>query len=86
MLKDRSCNGCDRRDGDGDGHCYMIEAVLHEKDVIAMSYGHCYRIEVLMHVIDVMAMVDGHCYRIEAVMLVIDVMAMLMDIVIGLKL
>ena len=39
----------------------MIEAVLYEIDVIAMSYGHCYRIEVLMHEIDVMAMVDGHC-------------------------
>ena len=27
---------CDRRDYDGDGHCYMIEAVIHVIDVIAM--------------------------------------------------
>ena len=36
---DRSCNACDRRDGDGDGsdgHCYWIEAVTIVKDVMAM--------------------------------------------------
>ena len=26
----------DRRDGDGDGHCYRIEAVMHVVDVMAM--------------------------------------------------
>ena len=32
----RSCNAGDRRDGDGDGHCYRIEAVMHVIDGIAM--------------------------------------------------
>ena len=27
---------CDRRDGDGDEHCYRIEAVMHVIDVMAM--------------------------------------------------
>ena len=27
---------CDRRDGDGDGHCYRIEAVIHAREVMAM--------------------------------------------------
>ena len=27
---------CDRRDGDGDGNCYKIEAVMNVIDVIAM--------------------------------------------------
>ena len=29
-------NTCDRRDCDGDGHCYRIEAVMHMIDGIAM--------------------------------------------------
>ena len=32
----RSCNAGDRRDGDGDGHCYRIEAVIHVIDVMVM--------------------------------------------------
>ena len=39
MLREWSCNACDRRDGDGDvsdGHCYKIEAVVHVIDVMAM--------------------------------------------------
>ena len=43
MMKDvmdivlgRSWNACDRRDGDDDGHCYRIEAVMHVIDGIAM--------------------------------------------------
>ena len=36
MLLDRSCNTCDRRDGDGDRHCFRIEAVMHVIDVMAM--------------------------------------------------
>ena len=36
LIKDRSCKACDRRDGDGDGHCSRIEAVVHVIDVIAM--------------------------------------------------
>ena len=31
-----SCDTCNRRDGDGDGHCYRIEAVMHEIDVMVM--------------------------------------------------
>ena len=27
---------CDGRDGDGDGHCYRIEVVMHVIDVMAM--------------------------------------------------
>ena len=27
---------CDRRDGDGDGYCYRIEAVMQVIDVMAM--------------------------------------------------
>ena len=27
---------CDRRDCDGDGHCYRIEGVMHVIDVMAM--------------------------------------------------
>ena len=30
------CNARDRRDGDGYGHCYRIEAVMHVVDVMAM--------------------------------------------------
>ena len=30
------CNASDRRDGDVDGHCYRIEAVMHKIDVMAM--------------------------------------------------
>ena len=30
------CNICDRRDGDGDVHCYRIKALMHVLDVIAM--------------------------------------------------
>ena len=29
-------NTCDRRDCDGDGHCYRFEAVMHVIDVMAM--------------------------------------------------
>ena len=91
MLENRSCNPCDRRDGEGDGHCYRIEAVMHLIDVMAM----------LMAVMDIVIIrsrnacdrrdcdVDGHCYRIEVLMHVIDVMAMVIEvfeIVIGLKL
>ena len=94
MLKEGSCNACDRRDGDGDvsdGHCYRIEAVMHVIDVMAM----------LMEVMEVVLGLnriacerrdgdgDGHSDRIEAVMHVIDVMAMVievMDLVIGSKL
>ena len=36
MLLDRSSNAYDRRDGDGDGHCFRIEAVMHVIDVMAM--------------------------------------------------
>ena len=36
MLEDSSCITCDRRDDDGDGHRYRIEAVIHMIDVIAM--------------------------------------------------
>ena len=36
MLKDRSSHACDRRDADGDGHCFWIEAVIHVIDVMAM--------------------------------------------------
>ena len=36
MLYDRSCNTCDRPDGDGDGHCYKFEAVMQVIDVMAM--------------------------------------------------
>ena len=36
MLLDRSSNAYDRRDGDGDGHCYRIEALGHVIDVMAM--------------------------------------------------
>ena len=36
MLWDRSCNACDRRDGDGDGQGYRIEAVMLIIDVMAM--------------------------------------------------
>ena len=46
--------------GDGDGHCYRIEAVMHVIDVMARvdgSDGHCYRIEAVMHLIHVMVMV-----------------------------
>ena len=30
------CNACDRCDGDGDGHCYRIEDLMHLINVIAM--------------------------------------------------
>ena len=30
------CNACDRREGDGDGHCNRIEAVMHVIDVMAI--------------------------------------------------
>ena len=36
---DRSCNACDRRDGNGDGsfgQFYWIEAVMHVIDVMAI--------------------------------------------------
>ena len=36
MLLDLSCNACDRRDGNSDGHCYRIEAVMHVIDVMEM--------------------------------------------------
>ena len=36
VVLGRSCNACDRRDGDSDGHCYRIEAVIHVIDVMAM--------------------------------------------------
>ena len=39
LFWDRSCNACERRDGDGDGsdrQCYRIEAVIHMIDVMAM--------------------------------------------------
>ena len=36
FLKVGVCNECDRCDGDGDGHWYRIEAVMHVKDVMAM--------------------------------------------------
>ena len=36
VVLGRSCNACDRRDGDSDGHCYRIEAVMHVIDRIAM--------------------------------------------------
>ena len=29
-------SACDKRDGDGDGHSYRIEAVMHVIDVMAM--------------------------------------------------
>ena len=29
-------HACDRRDGDGDGHSYKIEAVIHVIDVMEM--------------------------------------------------
>ena len=29
-------NACDRRDGDGDGHCYKIEAVMQVINVMPM--------------------------------------------------
>ena len=82
MLKDLSCNACDRCDGDGDGsdgHSYRIEAVMHVIDVMAI---------VLDIVIGLKqcagdrrdADAHGHCYRFEGGM------AMVMDIVKGLKL
>ena len=37
MLWYSSCNACDRHDGDGDGHCYRIEAVMHVIDVMVME-------------------------------------------------
>ena len=36
MFYDRTCNACDRRNGDGDGHCYRIKAVMHVINVMAM--------------------------------------------------
>ena len=30
------CYACDRREGDGDGHCYRIEVVIHVINGIAM--------------------------------------------------
>ena len=27
IVIDRGCDACDRRDGDGDGHFYRIEAI-----------------------------------------------------------
>ena len=36
MIKKISCNACDKRDDDGDGHCNRIEAVMHVTDVLAM--------------------------------------------------
>ena len=29
-------NACDRRDGDDDGHCYKIQAVMNVIDLMAM--------------------------------------------------
>ena len=71
MLYDRSCNTCDRRDGDGDGHCYKFEVVMHVIDVMAM-------------VIEVRDIVIGFklYHLIDVILMVIDVM----DNVIGLKL
>ena len=31
-----NCNACDRLYGNGDGHCYRMDAVLHLIDVKAM--------------------------------------------------
>ena len=31
-----ACSACDRRDGDGDRHCFTIEAVIHVLDVMAI--------------------------------------------------
>ena len=39
IVKDRSCNACDKRDRDRDGsegHCYRTEAVIHVMNVLAM--------------------------------------------------
>ena len=36
MLYDSSCNTCDRRDCDGVGHCYRIEAVINMIDMMAI--------------------------------------------------
>ena len=33
-----SCNPCDRRDGDGNGHCYRIETVNHVIEVMGWCW------------------------------------------------
>ena len=32
----KGVNACVKRDGDGDGHCYRIQAVMHVIDVMAI--------------------------------------------------
>ena len=36
IIKDQSCNACDRRDSNGDGQCYRFKAVMYVIDVMAM--------------------------------------------------
>ena len=36
MLKDRSCNAWDRRDGNCDGHCYKIQVLIHVIEVMVI--------------------------------------------------
>ena len=71
MLFDRSLYVFDRRVGDGSGHCYRIEAVMHLIDVMAM-------------VMDVTDIVIG--LKLIHVIDVIAMLIEVMDIVIGSKL
>ena len=36
IVKDQSCNALDRRDSEGDRHCYRIKAAMYVIDAIAM--------------------------------------------------
>ena len=72
MLYKKSCNACEKRDGDGYEHCYKIEAVLHVLDVTAT----------VMEVMDISIESEDVMHVIHVMVMVMEVM----DIVIGFKL